>query len=414
MLFFDCPLSCIAVPFLHLLHPHDLNLLAVSGNSATQSGGGLFAGNFGTTTLTDCTVSGNSAVLGGGLYSRYCTLTLTDCTVSGNTATGNAGGVYSMRGSTTTLTDCTVSGNSAGGHGGGLFGAALLHNTLIAGNVSGPAGMTRDDVNGNLAASDYNLIGDGTGMTGISNGVNGNLVGSADAPIDPLLDALGDNGGPTPTMALLPGSPALNAGAPDQLGSTDQRGVVRSGGVNIGAYQASATNFLASAPDTVQSGVPFDVTVMAVDPFGQVAVGYTGTVTFSTSDPDPGVVLPADYAFTLDDGGSHTFTDTGLGETTLLTHGHQTITVADTADGSITGDVTVRVRRTRPGPSPEPGHGAVTAAPVPAEIVWLPGRSLHQRFDESEALAWDWLDGAVANLPADAFAPAELRPDALS
>jgi hypothetical protein len=61
--------------------------------------------------------------------------------------------------------------------------------------------------------------------------------------------------------------------------------------------------------------VAFDVTVTAVDPFNHVAVGYTGTVTFGTSDPDPGVVLPADYAFTLADGGSHTFTDTGLGET---------------------------------------------------------------------------------------------------
>src|SRR6516225_9910981 len=51
------------------------------------------------------------------------------------------------------------------------------------------------------------------------------------------------------------------------------------------------------------AGMPFDVTVTAVDPFGQVAVGYTGTVTFSTSDSDPGVVLPADYTFTADDGG---------------------------------------------------------------------------------------------------------------
>jgi hypothetical protein len=128
--------------------------------------------------------------------------------------------------------------------------------------------------------------------------------------VDPLLDPLGDNGGPTPTHALLAGSPALNAGAPDQ------RGVVRSGGVNIGAYQANASTFFVSAPDMVQSGVPFEVTVTAVDLLGQVAVGYTGTVSFTTTDTDPGVVLPADYTFTLNDGGVHTFTDTGLGETT--------------------------------------------------------------------------------------------------
>jgi hypothetical protein len=107
--------------------------------------------------------------------------------------------------------------------------------------------------------------------------------------------------------------------------------------VNIGAYQASATAFGVMAPGTSVAGMPFDVTVTAVDPSGQVAVGYTGTVTFTTNDPDPGVVLPADYAFTLDDGGVHTFTDTGLGETTLVTPGDQMLTVTDTADNTITG-----------------------------------------------------------------------------
>jgi hypothetical protein len=144
-------------------------------------------------------------------------------------------------------------------------------------------------------------------------------------------------------MALLPGSPALNAGDPDQLGVADQRGVVRSGGVNIGAYQASATAFVLTAPDTVTAGVPFDLIVTAVDVFAQTAVGYTGTVTFSTSDPNPDIVLPADYAFRAEDGGVHTFTDTGLGEITLLTPGDQTITATDTMDETILGNATVTV-----------------------------------------------------------------------
>jgi hypothetical protein len=80
-----------------------------------------------------------------------------------------------------------------------------------------------------------------------------------------------------------------------------------------------------------------------VDPFGQVAVGYTGTVTFSTSDTDPGVVLPADYTFTADDGGVHTFTDTGLGEITLVTPGEQTLSVTDTTDDTISGNATITV-----------------------------------------------------------------------
>jgi WD40 repeat protein len=133
----------------------------------------------------------------------------------------------------------------------------------------------------------------------------------------------------------------------------DQRGVVRSGGVNIGAYQASASAFLLQAPAAVTAGVPFDVTVTAVDPFGQVAVGYTGTVTFSTTDPDPGVVLPADYNFTADNGGVHTFTDTGHGETTLITPGDQVLTVTDMADPTITGSATVTVLPSGSAPAPD-------------------------------------------------------------
>jgi hypothetical protein len=176
-------------------------------------------------------------------------------------------------------------------------------------------------------------------------------------------------------MALEAGSPALNAGDPGQLGVPDQRGVIRAGGVNIGAYQASATAFLVNAPDMVQAGVPFDVTVTAVDPFGQPAVGYTGTVTFGTSDPDPRVVLPADYAFTLDDGGTHLFTDTGRGETTLVTPGPQTLTVLDTADNTIAGSASVTVsaaigpaaRGQPPPPSPSPASSAQAEPPARSE-----------------------------------------------
>jgi hypothetical protein len=215
----------------------------------------------------------------------------------------------------------------------------LLHNTLIAGNFSGATGTTPDDVFGRLnPGGDYNLIGDGTGMTGLSHGVNGNLVGSAAAPIDPLLGPLQDNGGPTQTTALMAGSPALNAGDPAQLGVADQRGVVRSGGVNIGAYQASASAFVVTVSGTVASGTLFDVTVQAVDIFGQVAFGYRGTVTFSVTDPDPAVVLPPDYTFSADDQGTHTFT----GEFTLITAGTWTLSTADLANG-LSQDVLVTV-----------------------------------------------------------------------
>src|SRR5262249_25697293 len=119
-----------------------------------------------------------------------------------------------------------------------------------------------------------------------------------------------------------------NAGDAAQLGVADQGGVVRRGGVNIGAYQASASAFVLTAPATITAGTAFDVTVKAVDMFGQTALGYRGTVTFSTTDPDPGVVLPAAYTFTAADQGMHTF-----GGFTLITPGAQTLTVEDLGGG---------------------------------------------------------------------------------
>jgi plasmid stability protein len=109
-----------------------------------------------------------------------------------------------------------------------------------------------------------------------------------------------------------------------QLASAPVKGLSDTKGrANIGAFQASASAVFLDAPANVTAGVPFDVTVTAVDSFGQVVVGHSGTVTFSTTDPDPGVVLPTDYSFTADDTGLQTFTDTGLGETTLRTPGDQ-------------------------------------------------------------------------------------------
>jgi hypothetical protein len=311
----------------------------IRGNSALQDGGGL-ANNVGATlTVTGSTITGNtSSGSGGGLHNYAGTVTVAASTVTGNTASGSGGGLANNSG-TMTITDSTIAGNLVmnSGYGGGLYNNQMLttRNLIIAGNTAanGP------DVSGNLGSRGHNLIGNPSGTTGW---VDTDLL-----DVDPRLGALQDNGGPTQTMELLPGSPALNAGDPAELGVPDQRGVVRRGGVNIGAYQASAAAFVVSAPAKVTAGVPFDVTVTAVDPFGRVAFGYAGTVGFRSTDPDPHVVLPADYAFTGDDAGVHTFTDTGLGETALLTRGHQTIFVTDTADDSITGYATVKVKHMR-------------------------------------------------------------------
>jgi hypothetical protein len=310
-----------------------------SGNIASQDleayGGGVYNGQGATAVISNSTFSRNTAFsvftpsYGGGIY-NYGTLTLSNSTLSGNSAEGDSGpyggGIYN-RGGTLTISNSTVTGNSAY-DGGGIAGLNLnMRNTIVAGNM---AFFGAPDVGGRLTSSGYNVIGNTQYGSGFD---DTDLLN-----VDPLLGPLQDNGGPTLTHALLPGSPALDAGDPAQLGVSDQRGVVRSDGVNIGAYQASASAFVLTAPATVLAGVPFDVTVTAVDPFGQVALGYTGTVTFGTTDPDAGVVLPADYTFSAADLGMHTFS----GACTLLTPCDQTLT-ADDRDGGFGASAVVTV-----------------------------------------------------------------------
>jgi hypothetical protein len=363
----------------------------LSGNSA-QFGGGIYNVGSGPVAVVSSALSGNSALVnGGGIYNgsnlqSSATLTVTSSTLSGNSALADGGVIYNsgaMSNAILNVINSTLSGNSAATSGGGLYttgthASTSAQNSLLAGNT----GPGSPDLFGPLNSQGYNLIGDGTGSSGFT---NTDQVGTADMPIDPMLDPLQDNGGPTQTMALLSSSPALNAGDPGQLGVADQRGVVRTAAVNIGAYQASATAFVVAAPDTVTSGVPFDVTVTAVDPFGQVAIGYTGTVSFSTTDLDPGVVLPADYTFTPDDQGMHTFTDTGTGEITLITPGVQTLTVTDTSDNTVTGCTSVTVTSPdasvpeRPAPSLFASTSEARSSGMASSALDLAFTALHQK-----------------------------------
>jgi hypothetical protein len=307
------------------------------GETPNLGGGGIWNGPAATAAVTTCTFSGNFgtwSTRGSGLDNEGGIFTLDNSTLSGNTATSGGGGIFN-RGSLN-VTDCTIAANANNQDndprhlGGGIANAGTLNlrNSLLAGNTDDGGAP---DLSGGLTTSGYNLISDTSGGGGFT---TTDLLN-----IDPLLGPLQGNGGPTQTMALSPASPALNAGDPAQAGVADQRGVVRGGGVNIGAYQASASVFLLTAPDTVTAGTPFDVTVTAVDAFGQVAVGYTGTVTFSTTDPDPGVVLPADYNFLAGDQGSHTFS----GGCTLITPGSWTLSATDAA-GRFSGSVSVTVQ----------------------------------------------------------------------
>src|SRR5262249_33129667 len=138
----------------------------------------------------------------------------------------------------------------------------------------------------NGLSSTYNLIGDGSQALGIGNGSNGNQVGTTANPINAMLGTLASNGGPTQTIALLAGSPALNHGSGAATTDTDQRGVPRGYVLDIGAYQATATQLTVTGfPSPTAPGASHAFTVSAVDSFGQLALDVSGPVTFSSSDP---------------------------------------------------------------------------------------------------------------------------------
>jgi len=221
------------------------------GNSATGAsgkGGGIDSENYGTLTVSNSTLSGNSAAYGGGIYNSGYTLTVSNSTLSGNSADYYGGGISTSSPYPVTLTNVTLTANRADRYAGGLYvfsGLPVLHNTLIAGNFRGATGTTADDVYGSLnSGGDYNLIGDRSGMTGLVNGVNGNQVGSASDPIDPQLGPLDANGGPTLTHALLPGSPAIDAGNNAYATDWDQRGPgyprIVNGIIDIGAFEVQS------------------------------------------------------------------------------------------------------------------------------------------------------------------------------
>jgi hypothetical protein len=103
----------------------------------------------------------------------------------------------------------------------------------------------RPEIAGTVTAGSGNFIGSGTpALTGITDGVHGNHVGTRAAPLDPKLGALANNGGPTPTRLPRPDSPLINAGI-DALviGATDQRSArrIKFGIVDIGAVEFGST-----------------------------------------------------------------------------------------------------------------------------------------------------------------------------
>jgi hypothetical protein len=274
----------------------------VAGNSAATQGGGVNLAGGGNLTVDHSTLSGNTAgggLGGGGIYffgnaGSFASnagltpngLTVTDSTLSGNTSATDGGGVEVYQSySTFTVQNSTIAFNSAGGNGGGLSaapngtaGAATfaVSSSIVARNAAGGAGP---DVNNVVAGgasgpvvADHSLIGVAdAGFVLVDGG--GNLTGTSAAPLDPLLGPLTNNGGPTQTYALLPGSPALNAGVANGL-TTDQRGLLRTFGSapDMGSFEEQAPTVASVA---VNGGAVQRSEVRSI------VVTFSGPVTFT-------------------------------------------------------------------------------------------------------------------------------------
>jgi len=210
-------------------------------NSSTTHAGGIDVVN-GTATITGSTFDHNSAAGGASIAIETGTATVSNSTFASNTTTGIAGGIYNN--GTLNLYNSTFSDNSAVvGTDVANFGTLTFANNIMANTVSG-SGLSCYNV-ATIGTNTNNLIED-TSPT-CSPALSG----------DPMLDTLADNGGPTQTIALLPGSPAIDAGndptcAADPVSNLDQRGVTRPVGAHcdLGAVEYVATYFVTKAADT--------------------------------------------------------------------------------------------------------------------------------------------------------------------
>jgi hypothetical protein len=240
------------------------NLMATDAGDFWQGGGGIYSGDGASLTLVDSTVTGNTAGWsGGGVYSFFNTsTTITRSTISNNVSNDVGGGLRLL--GNADITNSTISGNvSTGWYGGAMFitdGVVNMVNSTVADNVS-PAGApaavfvgTFTDASATLNLGNSIVAANvtegcflapwGSGPVAI-NSLGSNVfsdgtcfpVGGDQIVVDALLGPLADNGGPTETQALLPGSPAIDTADNAVCPATDQRGVPRDATCDVGAYE---------------------------------------------------------------------------------------------------------------------------------------------------------------------------------
>ncbi|WP_138499256.1 Calx-beta domain-containing protein [Nostoc sp. PA-18-2419] len=300
----------------------------ISNNQAGVYGGGISTID-GSVTLINTTVSGNNAGNGGGIRSNATSVALLNTTVSGNSADSKGGGIYASTDGVFNLINSTVTNNTAvstaSGYGGGgiysLSATVNLKNTIVAGNTNSNA---PDLLSSTLSSALFN--GNNNNLIGSLTGAKGTVgTGTDIVKPNPGLGPLQNNGGLTLTHALLPGSPAINAGNNSLIptdtedldgdGDTaepipyDQRSLTRivGGTVDIGAFEVqpatlptlSIKDITVTEGNTGTTNATFTVTLSAAST-SAVTVNYatangtatagsdyiatTGTLTFNPGD----------------------------------------------------------------------------------------------------------------------------------
>ncbi len=339
------------------------NNIATGTSSINGDGGAIL--NRGTLTLRNSTLRNNSAVNGGGIYNATgATLNVQNSTLAENAATFG-GGVHNL--GLASFLNSTIAFNRSNVGGGirattfGVNATTTLMNTILGGNTNFGGTAPQDFAGGGsfTSQSTHNLIGPG-GSGGLVNGVSGNIVVGSVAAL--RLGTLTNNGGRTRTIAILLGSPAINAGNNTFATNlaNDQRGVgfarLVGSSVDIGAFEsgpvASLTSIVANGGDAFLNSaqrsqitslvVTFDFPVVLAP--GAFTIANTGLVTAQAP-----VALAASQILVNGSGTTYTITfgsgsgvitrhtSSGLGRGNSLADGNFLLTIDPTKVTSVNG-----------------------------------------------------------------------------
>jgi predicted outer membrane repeat protein len=324
------------------------NLILSDANDINAEGGGALLNSGGIVNLTNCTFSSNYALIGGAIV-NFGTMNIVDCTFSNNSTPQYGGAISNERGASLTINSSTFVGNKAGldqsfGYGGAISNTnydtpfdrttslvitnstfvnnsslntagtiynyssgdpavlTVTHSTFFANSAINVGGIYHGSSTGSVKLLNTLLVnnsgGDCGGTVALTTSVS-NLefpdstscgTGSTVSATNPLSGAgLADNGGPTQTIALAPGSnPAIDTANSAYCPTTDQRHMPRPIGIgcDIGAFESS--NITPVSPTVSKAFVPFGI-----------ASNTTTTLVFTLNNPNSSPLTNVSFNDTL-------------------------------------------------------------------------------------------------------------------